>query len=85
MNWVKYGCRSEINKRMKRYVQLYESWQREEIMTLTSNNGNITLNISHGTIDSILNETQHDFPFVTGHPVQRPFIKAWADRYGFKY
>ena len=69
---------------MKRYIQLYESWSREEELTLTSRFGKIVLTIRHGKIESILNKTRLDFPFVVGHPVQLPFIKAWANRTGFK-
>jgi hypothetical protein len=69
---------------MKRYIQLYESWSRPDEITLISRFGKIVLTIRHGKIESILNTTSIDFPFVVGHPVQLPFIKSWATRAGFK-
>ncbi len=68
---------------MKRYIQLYEDWQREETVTLSSNDGEIILIIRHGKIDSIENNTTCEPNFVTGQPFQIPFIKVWARTNGF--
>ena len=68
---------------MKQYIQLYESWQREEVVKLSSTNGEIILIIRHGKIDSIENNTGAEPNFVPGQPFQIPFIKGWARTNGF--
>jgi hypothetical protein len=71
---------------MKRYIQLFESWQREETIVMTSRMGrDISLTIRHGKIEEIENNSGIIFPFVTGQPLQIPFIKGWARRNGFKW
>ncbi len=70
---------------MKQYIQLYENWQRPQTITLKSSmKGIIILNIEHGKIHSIENNTNLKPNFVTGQPVQLPFIKGWANQHGFK-
>lgn len=70
---------------MKQYIQLYESWQRPQTITLSSLiKGKIILHVQHGTIHSIDNRTQLTPDFTTGQPLQLPFIKGWANRHGFK-
>lgn len=69
---------------MKQYIQLYENWQSPQTITLKSPmKGRIVLNIEHGKIHSIENNTKLEPNFVTGHPVQLPFIKGWARENGF--
>jgi hypothetical protein len=64
---------------MKQYIKLYENWNRPETITLSSpTNGNIVLNIEHGAIRSIQNDTQFKPNFTVGQPAQLPFIKGWA-------
>jgi hypothetical protein len=71
---------------MKNYIQLFENWQREEEIVMTSRMGReIIMKIHHGKIEEIENNTGIVFPFVTGQPLQIPFIKAWACRNGFKW
>jgi hypothetical protein len=70
---------------MKQYIQLYENWQRPQTITLKSPmKGRIVLNIEHGKIHSIKNNTNLEPNFVSGQPVQLPFIKGWAREHGFK-
>jgi hypothetical protein len=71
---------------MKKYIQLFESWQREEEITLKSRMGRtIEIKVKHGKIEEIDNEAGVRFPFVTGQPLQKPFMKNWACRNGFKW
>jgi hypothetical protein len=71
---------------MKQYIQLYESWQREEEIIMTSRMGReIIMKVRHGKIEEIENNTGIIFPFVTGQPLQIPFIKGWACKNGFKW
>jgi hypothetical protein len=71
---------------MKRYVALFESWMREEEIILTSRQGRtITIKVTHGKIEEIDNNSGVIFPFVTGQPLQIPFMKGWANRNGFKW
>lgn len=71
---------------MKNYIQLFESWQREEEIIMTSRLGRkILLKIRHGKIEEIENNSGIVFPFVTGQPLQNTFIKGWACRNGFKW
>ena len=73
---------------MKRYVQLFESWQREEEFTLTSKmprrgNPEIIIKVRGGLIESIDNESRYPFPFFKNQPFQKPFITGWACKNGF--
>ena len=71
---------------MKTYVQLFESWHREEEIVLTSRQGrSIEIKVKHGKIEEIENKSGVIFPFVTGQPLQIPFIRNWACRNGFKW
>lgn len=71
---------------MEQYIQLFENWQREEEIILTSRHGRtIELKIKHGKIEEIDNNSGIVFPFVTGQPLQIPFIKAWSCRNNFKW
>ena len=68
-----------------RYIKLYENWQREEKITLTSRNGqSIEVITRHGKIDEIINDSKVSFPFHTGQLVT-VFLKAWACNHGFKW
>ena len=68
-----------------RYIKLYENWQREEKITLTSRNGqSIEVITRHGKIDEIINDSEMPFPFHTGQLVT-VFLKAWACNHGFKW
>jgi len=59
-----------------RYIKLYENWQREEKITLTSRNGkSIDVITRHGKIDEIINDSEMSFPFHTGQLVT-VFLKA---------
>jgi hypothetical protein len=71
---------------MKRYVKLFENWNREEEIILTSRRGRtIELIIRHGKIDSVNNNSDVYFPFVESQPFQIPFLKSWACHNGFKW
>jgi hypothetical protein len=68
-----------------KYIQLFESWNREEEITLTSRQGReITMRVKHGKIEEIDNESGVPFPFFTGQPVT-VFMKGWACNHGFKW
>lgn len=71
---------------MNRYIKLFENWNREEEVILTSNRGrDIKLTIRHGKLEQIMNSADVYFPFVEGQPFQIPFLKGWACRNGFKW
>ena len=68
-----------------KHIQLYESWKREEKIVLTSRQGKkIEIEVKHGKIEEIENETKQPFPFFTGQPVT-VFMKSWACNNGFKW
>ena len=68
-----------------KHVVLFESWMREEEIVLTSQQGRtIKIEVKHGKIEEIENETGMKFPFFTGQPVT-VFMKAWACNHGFKW
>lgn len=68
-----------------KYIQLYESWHREEKITLTSRQGrDIKIIVKHGKIEEIDNQSGVPFPFFTGQPVT-VFMKSWACNHGFKW
>ena len=68
-----------------KHIQLYESWGREEEIVLTSQQGRtIKIEVKHGKIEEIENETGTKFPFFTGQPVT-VFMKAWACNHGFRW
>jgi len=70
---------------MKRHVQLFESWHREETIVLTSRQGrSITISAKHGTIHEIENESGVRFPFHVGQPIT-VFMKSWACTNGFTW
>jgi hypothetical protein len=70
---------------MKRYVELFENWQRNETIVLTSRQGRtITVIVTNGRIEEIDNEAGLRFPFFTGQPVTL-FMKGWACNNGFKW
>ncbi|CAB4159473.1 hypothetical protein UFOVP699_209 [uncultured Caudovirales phage] len=69
-----------------KYIALYESWMREEIIVLTSRQGRtITIELTHGKIQRIDNESGVYFPYVENQPFQTPFVKAWACKNNFKW
>ena len=62
---------------------LFESWQREYQIELTSRRGkSILVKVKHGKIEEIDNESGVPFPFFTGQPVT-VFMKSWACNHGF--
>lgn len=70
---------------MLKYLQLFESWMREEVILLTSRQGRkIEIKVKHGKIEEIDNESGVKFPFFTGQPVT-VFMKGWACQHGFKW
>lgn len=69
---------------MKQYIQLYENWQSPQTITLKSPiKGKIVIEIEHGRIVSIKNNTGLTPTFIIGQPAQPPFIKGWARENGF--
>lgn len=68
-----------------KYIELFENWGREERIILTSRQGReIVIEVKHGKIDSISNESGVPFPYFEGQPVT-VFMKSWACNYGFKW
>lgn len=68
-----------------KYIQLFESWHREEEIILTSRQGrDIKVTVKHGKIEEIDNQSGVTFPFFTGQPVT-VFMKGWACNHGFKW
>jgi hypothetical protein len=68
------------------HIKLFENWNREEEVILTSARGRtIELIIRHGKIEVINNNADVYFPFAEGQPFQIPFLKSWACRNGFKW
>jgi len=70
---------------MKSYVQLFESWHREEEIVLTSRQGReIKILTAHGKIEKLDNQSGVRFPFFEGQPIT-VFMKQWACNHGFKW
>jgi hypothetical protein len=70
---------------MQKYIQLFESWNREETIVLTRKNRphiSIEIKVVHGKIEEIDNESGERFPFFTGQPVT-VWMKGWACNNGF--
>ena len=68
-----------------KHIQLFESWQREEEITLTSRQGRpIIVKTKHGKIEEITNDSGVSFPFHAGQPVT-VFMKGWACNHGFSW
>jgi hypothetical protein len=70
---------------MKKYIQLFENWNREETILLTRKNRpniRIEIKVVHGTIEEIDNNSGEEFPFFTGQPLT-VWTKGWACNNGF--
>ncbi len=68
-----------------KHIQLFESWRREEIITLTSRQGrDIIVTTRHGKIEEIDNQSGVPFPFAVDQPIT-VFMKSWACNHGFKW
>lgn len=67
-----------------KHIKLYESWNRRATVVLEDRMGKmITLEVEHGTIQSISNDANIRFPFHVGQPVT-VFLKSWACTNKFK-
>ena len=69
---------------MERYVELFESWRREEEIVLTKGRIEIIIEVVHGKIEKIENKDRYRIPFFEGQPVT-VFMKGWACNHGFKW
>jgi hypothetical protein len=73
---------------MNNYIQVFENWSRTEEYELVSkvrrkSDFSIKIRVVNGRIEEIENNIHYPFPFFTGQPFQKAFVRGWACKNGF--